>query len=258
MNRAVDAGILDLAEAGRLSGTSVLVDGPAAAADMPALLATRLQIGLHLNFTQHFGQPGPCLPLARLIGTAYLRRLPRQQVLASIERQLERFQVLAGRVPDYVDGHQHVHQLPQIRDVLVHALGSIPGTRPWVRDTSQPRSHGLPLRQRLKAQVIAQLGAGALRKLLQAQGYRHNTGFLGVYDFRGGATAYEGWLRCWLAQCRTGDTLMCHPAHGADPDDLLSAQRQAEFSVLAGAPLTQLLQEYRLIIVGADPSEEHA
>jgi len=256
MNPAVDAGILRLAALGRLSATSLLVDGPCAERDAPALAETSLQVGLHLNLTESFGQPDICLPLRQVIAAAYLRRLPPARVRASVERQLERFQALVGRLPDYVDGHQHVHQLPVVRTALLQALSGHLGYRPWIRDTGNPRMRGLPWRLWFKARVIASLGASALRRPLRLRGYPQNPGFLGVYDFQGGATAYEGWMRHWLAQCRTGDVLMCHPASGADAADALSAQRQSEFDVLSGDAFGRLLEEHRLIIVGADAPRE--
>lgn len=248
MNPAVNAGILSLAGSGRLSATSLLVDGPAARRDTPALLASGLQIGLHLNFTESFGQPGLCLPLGRLIRAAWLGRLPDGAVRDAVRRQLALFQDITGREPDYVDGHQHVHQLPGIRDALLESLPAPCAGRPWVRDVGRPRTAGLPPRLRFKAAVIAGLGAAGLRRRAVARGHALNPGFLGVYDFKGGVPAYEGWMRRWLASCRDGDVLMCHPALGADATDTLSAQRQAEYEVLAGPLMGRLLVEHHLRI----------
>lgn len=251
MNASIDAGILALADQGRLSGASCLVDGPSFPAGAARLAASRLQIGLHLNFTESFGQPGPCRPLGGLIASAYLRRLSPSALRASVQRQLRLFEDRIGRVPDYVDGHQHVHQLPQVREALLEALGNYPEPRPWLRDTGRPRVAGLPLRLQAKAWVIAALGAAAFRRHAQAQGLRTSDGFLGVYDFQGGTSAYLAWMRRWLAMCRDGDVLMCHPASGIDPQDALSAQRQAEFDVLGGDAMADLLAHYRISIVGA-------
>ncbi|WP_298018867.1 ChbG/HpnK family deacetylase [uncultured Castellaniella sp.] len=256
MNDAVDAGILRLAELGRLSATSLLVDGPSASRNLPALLDTRLQIGLHLNLTESFGQPGVCLPLKSLIQAAYLRRLPQDQVRDSVARQLGLFRTLTGRSPDYVDGHQHVHQLPGVRDALLSILGADAAAGLWIRDTGRPRLAGLPWRLRAKARVIAGLGAAGLRRRARAAGFAQNAGFLGVYDFKGGIPAYEAWMSRWLAQARDGDVLMCHPAWGGDPQDALAAQRQAEYAVLAGAPMARWLADHRLEIAGTEPRKE--
>jgi len=251
MNPAVNAGILALAACGRLSATSLLVDGPAARQDTAALLASGLQVGLHLNCTESFGQPGLCLPLGRLIRAAWLGRLPSAAVRAAVQRQLALFRDITGREPDYIDGHQHVHQLPGIRDALLESLPAPHCGAPWIRDVGRPRMAGLPLRLRFKAAVIAGLGASGLRHRAQARGHALNPGFLGVYDFQGGVPAYENWLRRWLAACQDGDVLMCHPALGADDADSLSAQRQAEYAVLAGPLMGRLLAEYHLTIEGS-------
>jgi predicted glycoside hydrolase/deacetylase ChbG (UPF0249 family) len=251
MNPAGNAGILSLAARGRLSATSLQVDGPAARHDTADLQASGLQVGLHLNFTESFGQPGLCLPLGTLIRAAWLGRLSLDAVRAGVHRQLAQFQDIMGRAPDYVDGHQHVHQLPGIRDALLDALPQPQSGRPWVRDVGRPRMAGLPPRQRFKATVIAHLGAAGLRRRALARGHALNPGFLGVYDFQGGIPAYEGWMRRWLAACRDGDVLMCHPALGTDAADGLSAQRQAEHDVLAGPEMGRLLAHHHLIIEGA-------
>lgn len=253
MNQTVNVGILALAQAGRLSATSCLVDGPACEADMPALLASGLQIGLHLNFTEALGQPDLCLPLRGLMIAAYGRRLPLAALRQSIERQLDCFEAMtAGRAPHYIDGHQHVHQLPQIRSVLVEVLARRYGDdKPWLRYTGNPRVAGLPWRLRAKAQIIAGLGSEALRRLAGAQGFSMNPGFMGVYDFQGGADVYLNWMARWLEQCRSGDVLMCHPARGLDRSEALAAQREAEFEVLGGQALADLLTRQNIFIRGA-------
>lgn len=250
MNPQVNAGIVALAELGRLSGTSVLVDAPAAGEHVNALLASGVQVGLHLNFTESFGQAGLCLPLRSFIAAAYLRKLPLAQLKNDIQRQLLRFRQITGRPPDYIDGHQHVHQLPGVRNTLLSVLrlGNAQkcGTthRPWVRNTACPRVSGLPLRLQFKAKVIASLGAGTLRRQARAAGFSQNPGFLGVYDFNGGTAAYERWMRCWLANSHEGDVLMCHPAQQVNTRDALGAQRCAEYQVLGGAVFTRLMVEY--------------
>lgn len=250
MNQAVNAGILALAHVGRLSATSCLVDGPACQEDMPALLETPLQIGLHLNFTEALGQPDLCLPLRQLILSSYGRRLSRALLEQAVERQLDCFEALAGRAPRYIDGHQHVHQLPQIREVLLAVLTRRYGQdKPWLRYTGNPRIVGMPWRLRTKAWVIAGLGSGALRREALAQGFSLNPGFMGVYDFQGGEQGYQNWMNLWLAQCQDGDVLMCHPAQGLDRTEALAAQREAEFGILGGQALMDCMIRQNILIV---------
>src|SRR3546814_19482765 len=74
MNPAIDAGILELAGARRLNATTCMALGPSFAASAPALAANPgLQAGLHLNFTESLGQPGPSLPGSVFIARTWLR-----------------------------------------------------------------------------------------------------------------------------------------------------------------------------------------
>lgn len=237
MNRAVDEGILELARLGRLNATSCLVDGPAFGADAGALRQSGLSAGLHLNFTEAY--PGMALaePLGALIRKAYLRRLDGAAVRRQIARQFDAFEDAMQQAPDFVDGHQHVHQLPQIREALLAEMAlRYPAKRPWLRCTRAMNQSGMPWRHRFKAVVIQALGARALARLAAGR-YNANRSLTGVYDFQGGERGYAGLLDGWLSRMQAGDLLMCHPARHIMQEDTLGAQRAAEFRVLA-APET--------------------
>ncbi|MFX7605201.1 ChbG/HpnK family deacetylase, partial [Acinetobacter baumannii] len=57
-----------------------------------------------------------------LIGASLAHRLDASALRDEIATQCALFEDATGRAPDYVDGHQHVHQLPQIREALVEVL----------------------------------------------------------------------------------------------------------------------------------------
>lgn len=247
MNSAVNQGILRLAVQGGLSAASCLVEGPAFDKDAAALGRSGLQLGLHLNFTESLGRPGLYLPVTRLILQAYLRRLDTEQVRLQIVRQLDLFENVLGRTPDFIDGHQHVHQLPQIRNTLVRELvRRYPARRPWLRYTKAGSQSGMTMSLHLKAQIIQRLGARRLAQLALQNGFSLNSGFLGVYDFQGGQLAYRRLLRRWLRGAADGDVLMCHPAAYCCTSDTLGAQRLAEFEVLASGQTAQWIQKYGL------------
>lgn len=259
MNPAIDTGIIRLAQQGRLSAASCLTRGLTFASNASALAGTGVQLGLHLNFTEPLGQagrgvpsggpdggaPGLYLPLPVLIRRAYLRSLNKQALLAQIHDQLDGFEDAFGRGPDFVDGHQHVHQLPQIRDTLIDTLkhryrGK---ARPWLRSTRAIAQGGMPAGHRLKAAVIHALGAGALARRARQAGFGLNARFAGVYDFQGGEAAYRALLCAWLSRVGDADLLMCHPAAHVDTSDPLGLQRVAEFNVLASDEAGGWLQQ---------------
>lgn len=245
---AVDEAILSLAAQHRLTGTSCLVDGVSFAASARALSQSSLQKGLHLNFTESLSTKGPVWSLKRLILLAYLQRLPIEQLRTGIGRQLDTFEARLNQAPDYIDGHQHIHQLPQLREALLEELAlRYSGNPPWIRYTGAERvaGHG-SWRAQLKPRLIAALGARDLRSLARSQGLTMNPGFTGVYDFKGGASTYARFVQHWLNLMQHGDSLMCHPALRSVPGDPLSEQRVAEYQVLSSPEMGEWLAQRNL------------
>jgi predicted glycoside hydrolase/deacetylase ChbG (UPF0249 family) len=240
---AIDAGaidgIADLLARGRLTATSALVDAPhwrSAATALPAAA----DIGLHLNLTQAFApRPARTWPLVELIVRARAGLLPRAQVRDSIERQLDAFESGLGRRPDYIDGHQHVHQFATVRDELLAALHRrYAANLPWIRVTRAPPGVG-----DLKARFIALLGDAGLRRRAARIGAPMSDWLVGVYGFEGGAPEYLERLRRWLAAGPDGSVLMCHPARSAPGDDPIGRARVAEFAVLESGSFSESLDQ---------------
>ncbi len=250
-HEGINRAALDLAGRHRVSAVSCLVDGPAWPSGARALqaFAGRVEAGLHLNFTEDFGQ-GACHALPGLIARAYGHLLDHVQIRAAIQRQFERFEQVMGRLPDFVDGHQHVHQLPVIRDQLVAVMKQRYGSaRPWLRSTLPPaacRKSGLPSPAVRKGRLIGWLGAKALRALARRQGYPQNNHLVGVYGFGLSEADYLQTMKAWLDCVSDGDVLMCHPSlpwTGVDP---LQDARNQEYRALRSETFSVLLENARL------------
>jgi predicted glycoside hydrolase/deacetylase ChbG (UPF0249 family) len=247
MSAGIDAGILQLASAGRLSAVSCLTQGATWKHQTRSLAALPVDIGLHLNFTESFASGQFFLPLPRLIAACYGRRLPAAAIAAEINAQLDAFEAGFGRPPDYIDGHQHVHQLPMLRESLLQIMAlRYPGQDLWLRST-RPPSRGNPYP--LKAAIISMLGARRMRCLASAQGLPMNGRLLGVYDFSASREKYADLLRTWLAIAADGDLLMCHPAVFAEPEDGIGPQRTREFSVLSDSRFPTWLEQQGLTLL---------
>ncbi|HYG42886.1 MAG TPA: ChbG/HpnK family deacetylase, partial [Bordetella sp.] len=205
------------------------------AAHGPELRALDLDLGVHLNLTEPLGlaAQAPVMPLRLLIARAYANRLDEAWLDEQLARQFDAFEAVMGRAPDYVDGHQHVHQLPGVLPRLLRLIRQRYGRHvPWLRHTAPGLQEGIPLRESAKARLVGALGAHALARAARLEGLRTNRRLLGVYRLQGGARHYAELLQSWLNNARDGDLLLCHPAlPGAG--DSLAAQRAAEFEVLA-------------------------
>ncbi len=234
-NPAVDEAVLGLIDAGRLSGAGCMTRAPGwpTAAARIGARASRAGFGLHLDFTEFSPQRRGLWPL---IAASLARRLDARRLREEITAQCALFEDAAGRAPDYVDGHQHVHQLPQIRNALIDVLARrYAGRLPLIRVSGARSGDGA------KPLFIAGLGARPLTGLAQAAGFRITPRLLGIYGFDGDSAAYRQRLERWIAAAGDGDAIMCHPASRALPGDPIGAARVREYSVLGAAGFDAML-----------------
>jgi predicted glycoside hydrolase/deacetylase ChbG (UPF0249 family) len=219
-----DGGILRLVDLGRLGGVSCQVAAATFAASAPALRGRggAVDAGLHVDLAT--GRGG----LAALVARSHARALDRGAVSDAVSSQLDAFERALARPPAFVDGHQHVHQLPVVRDALLDVLARRYGARmPLVRNTVALRRRGA------KALVLGALGGRALRRELRTRGVPHNADFAGVYALDGRAD-YPALFRGWLASAADGTLLLCHPGLAAtDAGDPIGPARAAELAYLA-------------------------
>lgn len=247
----VGTGIRQLIAAGRLSATgcmTVSAHWPAEAARLRELDG-QADIGLHFTLTDHAPlgpMPGLAplgrLPaLGRLMSRAFLGQLDAKEIADELQRQIDRFAAEMGRLPDFVDGHHHVHQLPGVRRVVAAACQAIPGV--WVRYCDEPfaslRRIGTAAK---RAAVISLIGAGWARRG-RALGLRGNRGFRGVRDFT--ESSYAALMPGWLERAGDGLLIMCHPGRA---DDALRQvehvvdQREEELAYLASDAFAEALR----------------
>src|SRR5437868_13560768 len=130
----VNAGIRELISRGRINATSVMAAAPHLINDEATALDTlnsgekRAALGLHVTLTAPFeplspgfapSREGHFLPLNNMLRAGVARRLRPESLVIEIATQLRTFIDTFGRPPDFLDGHQHVHLFPQIRDAFL-------------------------------------------------------------------------------------------------------------------------------------------
>jgi hypothetical protein len=255
-SRSVNAAVLRLAARGAITATSCMVNMPHCdAAGLRSLGAAGIDVGLHLNLTE--GTPlshslrafWPVFPgLATVLLACGLGRVPRAALEDECRAQLERFAELAGRAPDFLDGHQHVHHVPAIRDGwLAHLERLAPGA--YVRDTGRLVGPG----HAGKRLLIGITGGFALHRRLAAGPARASGPLFGAYDFS--AREYRARMQRWLAALaqRGGAALLfCHPADPAVRDenpDPIRAARLAEWEYFCSPSWIEDLSRFGACLV---------
>jgi len=233
----IAAAVQRLTSLGRVQAVSCLVLGEGWLRDAPLLatLGTHVDRGLHFCLTE--GRPlsaeladvWPTLPaLSRLLAASHVGSLPSAALKAEVAAQLAAFTAATGAPPRFVDGHQHVHHLPGVREIVLDALDAIQ-PRPAVRNTGRISGPGFAF----KRAVIERSGGRALETLLARRGYEANASLTGVYDFE--ERDYGALFRAWLrALPPRGALLFCHPSASSEPtqDDPIAAAREREFRYL--------------------------
>lgn len=250
MHQAIDEAVLQLIRADKLTATACMVLSPRwpqAATAINTEIRSKAAIGLHLDFTQF----ADAMPLSRLIWRCLSRQIDTQWVSDKIHRQLDLFEQALGTAPDYIDGHQHVHQLPVIREALIQAMqqryaANKVAKMPWLR-IAQP-----PFSWQVKSNIIGLLGASALKTLAKQAAIAYSPVLLGVYGFNCDAASYQQLFNQWLQQASRypSAALMCHPAlaiaksndSSEQSQDAILAARQIEYRVLQQLDLAALCQ----------------
>ncbi len=259
----VNAAIRDLVLRSRLNATSVMVAAPgfsrAEAVSLSILNAggRRVAIGLHLTLTAPFRPlakdfaplaDGAFLTLERMMREAFLRRLDVERMGAEVRAQLAAFVAAFGRVPDFIDGHRHVHLLPRVAPAVLAAAREI-APDAWVRQCGQPgawrRAWTDP-----KGLVVDLLSRG-MRRRADKLGVATNPAFAGTYTYADDAD-FAALFPRFLAATSEGGLIMCHPGT-VDAElerlDPLTGLREREYAFLRADEFPQLLRQHGVALV---------
>jgi predicted glycoside hydrolase/deacetylase ChbG (UPF0249 family) len=258
ISSSVNAAIRDLIGCGRLNATSVMVTAPsfhrseAIALSMLNGTARRVAIGLHFTLTAPYRplskdfkplRDGAFLSLNATLVSALLRRFKQEMLAAEVASQVRLFTHTFGRPPDFIDGHQHVHLFPQVRDaVLTVAKELAPDA--WVRQCGRPP----PLANRpdnFKALLLDVLSKN-FRRRAEALRVRTNPAFAGAYDFHDEAN-FAALFPRFLERLPDGGVIMCHPGF-VDAElrrlDPLTTLREHEYAFFKDESFPKLLASH--------------
>jgi predicted glycoside hydrolase/deacetylase ChbG (UPF0249 family) len=258
----VNAAIRDLVMRGRLNATSVMAVSPnfsraeAAALSVLNAGAQRVAIGLHLTLTGPFNPisagyaplaDGAFLPLASTLRLAMQQRLDMSALEAEFRAQFEAFAAAFGHPPDFVDGHQHVHLFPQVRQAALETTSWM-APQAWLRQCGS----ALPLHRRLtdpKGLLIDWLSR-EFRARAAKLGIATNPAFAGTYTFRADAD-FERIFPEFLEGLPAGGLVMCHPGH-VDAElerlDPLTTLREREYAYFCSEAFAQALKNHGLTL----------
>jgi len=220
LSAGVSSTICELIQMGRISATSCMTVFPEwyEHASWLKPSASLVDVGLHLTLTDQvplssmaYLAPDRRLPrIDLLVRKAYLGRLDRQEIEIELNRQFDTFVDAFGQTPDFLDGHQHVHQLPIVRDIVIDIYCKRM-KRGYIRScTDQLRWIYARKIAVAKSTVINLMGQTFLSDA-KRKNISMNDGFSGIYKFEM-STRYSEMFKRFLMGTRPNSIIMCHPA----------------------------------------------
>jgi predicted glycoside hydrolase/deacetylase ChbG (UPF0249 family) len=242
---AISEGILDLIEQQRLSATSVMSESPYWPRYAPHLASysKHIDVGLHVNLTHTFESTHPIQKHPKQNITWWMQHtligsIDLKAVEHSLNVQLDRFIEYFGKTPDFIDGHQHVHAFPIIRNMIIkqckrHHISYVRAT-----DAMTIEYH-TPLKQ-----FIVKMMSHGFSEELKKNNLNYPPSFSGMYDLNPNQN-YSKKMRHWLRSARPGGLIMCHPGHPSrDSSDPIAPARVSEWNYLKSDAFSDALQEY--------------
>ena len=232
----------------RLSGTGCMTlfpDWKESARELREIAAPA-EIGLHLTLTDFaaLSSDESLPPLKQLLAGLARGTIKADTIARELDAQLDRFTEEFGRLPAYLDGHQHVHFLKPVRLWLRDKFRDASSRqRPWVRGS--PTLKGAPPSIWPKIAFVKGLATGFDREMADV-GLRVRGPLAGFYQWRKNGL-FEKALESMLLAAPAGAVIMCHPGFVDDvlrARDVLTEAREEELRVLSGDAFANMIQRY--------------
>ena len=262
-----DDGIISLVEKSRLNAVSCMSVGDtfesnAARLTHAAKLAEfPVEIGLHLTFTEYaplgempiLAPTGVFPTISSLILKAYLGKLNLVEIITQIEKQFSAFETAFGVMPDFVDGHQHAHILPVVRDALIPIAKTSLEPNGWIRSCHLPFREIMQARVSTKRALIISSLSKRLQSMLIQDKINTNQIFYGVNEFHS-QQDFSQMMCTWLGsigRLNKKALIMCHPGMPtelteASLPDTIANRRPDEFAYLSSDEFLQDMRHYEL------------
>ena len=175
-------------------------------------------VGLHFSLTEKVSSDlfiksffhSSNVSLLELLIRTKLRLVSFDKIYAILDHQYKNFTSVFDRPPCFIDGHQHVHQFPVIRDALIKYYNNhnLKKSKCYIR-TTYPL---LGSKDFFKQIIIAFSGAKRFKKLIQKNNILSNKGFSGLYKVKNGSYKYvRNCYKNFFNTVEQGSLIMCHP-----------------------------------------------
>jgi predicted glycoside hydrolase/deacetylase ChbG (UPF0249 family) len=243
MSSGVNNAILKLLESGRISAVSCLVTGRAWTEGARQLInfRERADIGLHLCYED--------MPFNQTLKLAYTQRLNRPLILERFRFQLGHFMETLGMAPDYIDGHQHIHQLPVFKSALMDLIDSAGFNKIYVRNSAADFNDILIRNVSILKNALIAWPGRSLKRDLGGKKIPTNEDFLGIYDFNTAHDPGKIFERFLKTVRKPNSVFVSHPSQSLDDkNNAFGKKRIEEFKYLESDQYQETLERHGLYL----------
>ena len=147
----------------------------------------KINIGLHLLFLINNYKKFETLSnykktFRKYIINSHLNLLNKKKIKSLINYQLDLFEQVFENYPSFIDSHMHIHQFPNISDILLEALTNRYDSKIlnniWIRNTNNNNLK----KNNLKSRILSFYGRKFKDKMLKLS-FKTNNNFIGSYNF---------------------------------------------------------------------------
>lgn len=250
LNSAISQGILDLARKKRITSVSVMTNMSGWDKQINQLIELdNIDVGLHINLTEGSEENS----LGKILLKSGLSVIDKQKIKKSIQNQVDCFIDGLKKLPNYFDGHHHVHQMPGIREIILDIIAQYNlnlNAKFWVRSTYPQVDSRYSL---LKSSIIFLYGSRRFSRLLFLNHVFTNSTFAGMSNFSN-PYYFREMMKSWLSKSKNGGLIMCHPSSNIISDNTsINAQRYVEYDYLSSQEFIEDCEDSNVeLVTGRD------
>ncbi|MCB0369341.1 MAG: ChbG/HpnK family deacetylase, partial [Bdellovibrionales bacterium] len=151
-----------------------------------------IQIGIHLCLTElnslsetsSISKNKKLPSFGKIFIKSILGQINKEEIKIEFKEQILRFYSEMGFWPQFIDSHQHIHQIPQLSWVLKGLLAEIPELKNSpIRNSSQGKIFALGMMTSIKRLILHLMGIHFKMKCLK-WGIKTNNNLCGIYSYR--------------------------------------------------------------------------
>ncbi|MFV9984389.1 MAG: ChbG/HpnK family deacetylase [Francisella endosymbiont of Hyalomma asiaticum] len=237
MSDNINSAIINLLEKKIINATSCMPNMSAfkpGIAQLKKIYDDFSHVGIHLNLTDGSAFINPksitsnrkFLSLSKLLVKSKLRAISYADVYNELKAQINNFIEHWGELPDFIDGHQHVHHFPVIRKAVINLYKDF---NMYTKQTYIRSTYKID-KSDFKSLIIYRSGAKKFYNMLIKNNIKHNSSFSGVYSLESNNQDFRKVILEAYVEIKDGGIIMCHPAVDIDIKDPISQSRVKEFA----------------------------